>query len=63
LIFYPDIAQATFTPSGFPTDFQNAIANMNISITYQRQLDGTEQQAKTVLAQLANYSRSEDILN
>jgi hypothetical protein len=58
LLFNPDTAQATCTQTSFPADFQAAIANVNITVTFMRQLDGTEAQTKSVLAQLANFSRS-----
>jgi hypothetical protein len=58
LISYPDVEQATCSQSGFPSDFQTAIANVNITVTFMRQMDGTELGTKSVLTLLANYSRS-----
>jgi hypothetical protein len=60
LLYNPNcIEQATCIQAGYPTDFQNSIANVNITVTYMHPLDGTEAQAKAaVLTQLANYSRS-----
>jgi hypothetical protein len=59
LISYPDQEQATCSQGGFPSDFQAAIANVNITITFMRQMDGTAAGTMAVLAQLANYSRGD----
>ena len=52
------MTQGLCTQNGFPADFQQVIASVNISVTFTRQMYGAESTDKNTLHQMQAYARS-----